>query len=166
MRILVDGLPIEETPHYGKRVLIDTMILCYAYDSLSPVHEGARAVLAAALLGYIRGRVSYQNLAEFYSVVTGSRVKTPLPPREALRIVEALIRSRRLIKLMPANYVEALRRAARLGLRGGEVFNAILAYTCRGVVDYIWTVNVEDFQHYTASLRVENPLEWRWEIVE
>ena len=46
------------------------------------------------------------------------------------------------------------------------MFNAILAYTCRGVVDYIWTVNVEDFQHYTASLRVENPLEWRWEIVE
>ncbi|RLE90369.1 MAG: hypothetical protein DRJ46_04050 [Thermoprotei archaeon] len=164
MRILVDGRPIEETEHYGKGVLIDTMIICYAYDPLSPMHRKAKAVMAAVLLGYVHGHVSYQNLAEFYSIMTGKRVKNPLTPREALRIVEALIKSRRLVKLAPANYEEALRHAAKLGLRNGDVFDAVLAYTCKGVVDYVWTENVEDFRYYRSFLAVENPLEWGWEI--
>jgi len=166
MRILVNGAPIERTPHYRKKVLIDTMILCYAYDPLSLAHEQAKAVLTAALLGYVEGYVSYQNLAEFYSVMTSSRVKRPLAPHEAYRIIEALARSRRLAKLAPSNYVDALRHAARLGLRGGEVFDAVLAYTCRGIVDYIWTENVDDFQHYASFLEAENPLEWEWEILK
>ena len=166
MRILVEGRPIEETEHYGKKVLIDTMIICYAYDPLNPMHGKAKAVMTAALLGRIHGHVSYQNLAEFYSIMTGRRVKSPLTPREALRIIEALVRSRRLIKLVPANYEEALRHAARLGLRNGDVFDAVLAYTCKGSVDYIWTENVENFRYYESFLAVENPLEWRWEVTD
>jgi len=37
MRVLVDGVDVSQSEHGGKRILLDTVILCYAHDLLSPI---------------------------------------------------------------------------------------------------------------------------------
>jgi len=69
MRILVDGVDVAESVHARKRVLLDTMILCYAHDRSSPYHAAASLIIKACVNGLIRAFVSYQNLLEFYSIM-------------------------------------------------------------------------------------------------
>jgi len=37
MRILVDETDVTQSVYAEKRILLDTMILCYAHDRLSPI---------------------------------------------------------------------------------------------------------------------------------
>lgn len=156
MKIYVNGREFEETEYYGKRILLDAMILCYAHDALSPHHEKARLLVLAGLRGLYVPYVSIQNILEFYSVVTSRRVRKPLPPAKASEIATTYLSSRRVRKLYPRNIGEALEYAAENNVRGGDVFDVVLAYTARGEVDYLWTQNVSDFKSF-GFFKVETP---------
>ncbi|MBS7247893.1 MAG: hypothetical protein QXW47_11170 [Candidatus Jordarchaeales archaeon] len=164
MRILVNGVDITETEHYGKRVLLDTMILCYASDELSPSNRGAAVIIKAAVLGFLEAYVSLQNIAELYSVITSRKVQNPLSPSRAAEICTAYLKSTAIRKLQPTieDYREAVLEAERIGLRGGDFFDALLACTARGKVEFIWTENIKDFKQF-KFVETENPLEWLWE---
>lgn len=164
MRILVDDVEVEQSVHAQKKVLLDTMILCYAHDKLSPHYAKASLLLKAAVNGLIKTYVSYQNLTEFYSIMTGKRVKRPLTPKEAADLCALYQKSVAIGKLLPTvtTYNEALESAGDLFLIDGEVFDCVLAQTAKGKADTVWTENLKHFEKY-AFLNVENPLEWRWE---
>jgi len=164
MRILVDDVDVVQSVHARKRILLDTMILCYAHDRLNPCYAEASLIIKASIRGLIETYVSYQNLVEFYSVITGKRVKKPLTPEEAAELCGLYEKSVAIGKLLPnvATYVEAFESARDLSIVNGDVFDCVLAHTARGNVDTIWTENTQHFEEY-AFLGVENPLEWKWE---
>jgi len=86
MKISVDGVELSEGTHAKKQILIDTMILCYAHDRLSPHNPEASLIMKASINGIINAHLGYQNLAEFYSVITGRRVERPMVPAQAARL--------------------------------------------------------------------------------
>ncbi|KPV65381.1 MAG: hypothetical protein AOA65_0243 [Candidatus Bathyarchaeota archaeon BA1] len=164
MRILVDDVDVAQSVHAQKRILLDTMIFCYAHDRLSPYYSKASLIIKASISGLIKTYVSYQNLLEFYSVITGGRVKKPLTPGEAAELCMLYEKSVAIGKMLPnaATYSEAFESARDLSIVNGDVFDCVLAHTARGNVDTIWTENTPHFKEY-AFLSAENPLEWRWE---
>ncbi|RLE62994.1 MAG: hypothetical protein DRJ38_08590 [Thermoprotei archaeon] len=159
MRIYVNGKAFEETEYYGKKILLDTMILCYAHDALSPYREKAKLVILAGLRGLYVLYVSIQNILEFYSVVTSRRVKKPLSPAKASKIATTYLSSKRIRKLYPRNLREALKYAVENNVKNGDIFDVVLAYTAKDEIDYLWTQNVSDFENF-KFLKVENPLEF------
>jgi predicted nucleic acid-binding protein len=167
MKTLVDGVELSESTHPGKKILIDTMILCYAHDRLSPHNPKASLVMKAAINGDIDTHISHQNLAEFYSVVTGRRVERPIAPAQAARLSRLYTECVEIKTLLPTeeDYREALNTAGDRQITGGDVFDCVLAYTARGRVDTIWTDNTKHFKSY-SFLNVENPLEWEWKESE
>jgi len=164
MRILVEDVDVAQSVHAKKRILLDTMILCYAHDRLSPYHTTASLIIKASISGLIETFVSYQNLVEFYSIITGKRVKKPLAPREAAELCVLYDKSVAIRKLLPtaSTYGEAFESAEELSIVNGDVFDCLLAHTAKEKVDTIWTENTQHFKEY-AFLSVENPLEWKWE---
>lgn len=70
---------------------IDTNILIYALDKESDFNQQALRILM--LLGESKaGVVCWQNLTEFYAIVTDKkRIKIPLPPRIAVRELNILL---------------------------------------------------------------------------
>ena len=159
MKIYINGRIFEETEYHGKRILLDTMILCYAHDALSPYREKAKLLILAGLKGLYVPYISIQNILEFYSVVTSKRVKKPLSPAKASEIANTYLSSKKIRKLYPRNLKEALKYAAENDVKNGDVFDVVLAYTAKGKIDYLWTQNVSDFGNF-EFLRVENPLEF------
>jgi predicted nucleic acid-binding protein len=164
MRILVNGSDITQGVHAQKRILLDTMILCYAHDRLSPYHAEASLIVKASINGLIKAYVSYQNLLEFYSLMTGKKVKNPLTPREAAGLCMFYAKSVTITKLLPtsATYCETFESAEDLSVIDGDVFDCVLAYTAKGNIDTVWTENIRHFKNYDF-ISVENPLEWKWE---
>ena len=150
--------------HTQKKILLDTMILCYAHGKSSPNHAKAFLILKAAINGLIEACISYQNLAEFYSIITGKRVKEPLTPSKAAALCILYGKSSRIKKLLPAGitYDQAFYLAQDHLLTDGDVFDGILACTARMGANTIWTENVQHFTRY-SFLNAENPLEWVWE---
>jgi len=164
MRILVDGVDVAESVHASKKILIDTMILCYAHDRSSPHHDAAALIIKASINGWIRAFISHQNLLEFYSIMTGKKVKNPLSPDEAAEICMLYEESVGFRKLLPSatTYRETFESAKHLSIVDGDIFDCVLAYTCKGNVDTLWTENTKHFKKY-SFLKVENPLKWKWE---
>jgi predicted nucleic acid-binding protein len=167
MKTSVDGRELSESTHPRKKILIDTMILCYAHDRLSPHNPRASLIMKAAINGNIDAHLSYQNLAEFYSVVTGRRVERPIAPAQAARLSRLYEECVDIKILLPTEeaYREALNTAEDRQVTGGDIFDGILAYTARGKVDTIWTDNTKHFTAY-SFLRAENPLKWEWKETE
>ncbi|MEM1990901.1 MAG: hypothetical protein QW782_09775, partial [Candidatus Bathyarchaeia archaeon] len=134
------------------------------HDRSSQYHSAASLIVKASVSGLIRAFVSYQNLLEFYSIMTGKKVKNPLSSDEAAEICMLYEESVNIGKLLPSAvaYRAALESARRLSIVDGEIFDCILAHTCEGNIDTLWTENTRHFKRY-SFLEVENPLEWRWE---
>ncbi len=164
MRILVNDKDTAQSVYAQKRILLDTMILCYAHDRLNPYHNKASLIVKASINGLIEAYVSYQNLLEFYSVMTGRRVKNPLTPREATEVCMLYAKSVAITKLLPTSttYCETFESAEELSVVDGDVFDCVLAHTAKGNADTIWTENTGHFKEY-GFISVENPLDWKWE---
>ena len=65
---------------------IDTNILIYALDRESDFHQQALRILMSS------GVVCWQNLTEFYAIVTDKkRIKTPLSPQVTIRELNTLL---------------------------------------------------------------------------
>ena len=62
-------------------------------------------------------------------------------------------------KLLPSAtaYRETFESAKHLSIVDGDIFDCVLAYTCMGNVDTLWTENTKHFKKY-SFLKVENPL--------
>jgi len=49
------------------------MILCYAHDRSNPNYIKASLIVKASITGLVEAHISYQNLSEFYSIMTGKK---------------------------------------------------------------------------------------------
>jgi predicted nucleic acid-binding protein len=120
-------------------ILIDTNLLIYLYDQNQPERQSRATDVLDRLELMGLGRLSVQNLAEFFSVST-RKLSPPLSPDDALTQVNLLIRVWPIFDLTPLIVMEAAR-----GVRDYQMsyYDAQIWATAR--LNQIPTIFSEDF---------------------
>lgn len=136
----------------SKLSLLDTNILVYADNIDSPYHEKAEKIREEAKLGRIKVCVSFQNLLEFYSVMTNpKRIENCLSPEEANQEVEKYLSTKIIRKIgpKPTTLGIAIKLNQKLKVVGQKMFDLFLAATMLdNGVKKILTANEGDFKGF------------------
>ena len=140
---------------------MDTNILVHAFNRSSPYQVKAADTLRRGLTNEFEAFIAPQIIFEFYAVITDPRrVEKPLAPEEAAGTSMDLLESKELQKIgtSPLAAREILELAKKHSLKGGDIFDCVLAVNARdNEIDMIYTQNVRDFNPY-SFLRAVNPL--------
>jgi len=125
-------------------ILLDTNILVCAYDNTEgKKHEIAQALLEDCFLGGDFA-VSFQNLTEFFAVVT-RKIKKPISPDQAKEILKTIIDFTDFKVILPQEHT--LIHAVELSKKG-PFWDALIAATMlESSVHTIYTENTRDFKH-------------------
>lgn len=133
-------------------LLVDTNVLAYAHDPVSKNHEKAKELAKAALKGELEACISYQNVAELYSVLTNSaKLSKPYESSVAVELCELYIKSKNIPKIISTEqtYSRALRLAGQVGATSTKIFDCLLAVTAReNNIKTIYTENTRDFEPF------------------
>lgn len=147
-------------------LLFDTNVLVYAHDPISKNYRKALKLRRAALKGELEVCISYQNIAELYSVLTNPvKLSRPYAPAAAAELCELYIKSKNLQKIVPTEqtYSEALRLAGRVGATSAKIFDCLLVATALEYgIDTVYTENTKDFEPF-KSIKAVNPFRKRKE---
>ena len=140
-------------------IALDTNILVYAVHAESPNHAGAERILRDLTEGETPWCLPWPCAYEFLRVVTHPRVfARPLPIRDALEVLEAVLDSPSIVLIGPGpNHRLHLRRTVlEGGVRGNLVHDAHLAALLveNGVTE-IWSAD-RDFSRF-PSVWARNP---------
>jgi predicted nucleic acid-binding protein len=135
-------------------VFFDTSVLVAAAVRSHEHHAGAFAAVQRAVSGKDRGCVAAHGLAELYAVLTRLPVSPRIRPDEAARIVTGnVLRALHVEALGARDYGAVVEAAARDGVSGGAIYDAILlACAEKSKVDRIYTFNVGDFRRLAPHL--------------
>lgn len=132
--------------------LLDTNILVYAADHLSPFHAACKELRDRGRRGEVALCLTPQVLVEFYAVVTDPRrVQQPLSPEEARGEIMLYLRDPRMKKIYPGP--DIVERVAdlieRYGIRRQEIFDALIVATMlSNDVKNIYTYDREGFSRF------------------
>lgn len=143
------------------KILLDSNILVYAYDSLSTKHKQAKNVMDKAFNGEINAYLSPQVLYEFFAVVTNpKKAASPMTPDDAAELCLDLWECSEIEKVSPTASVtsKVFGFVKKKKLSSAKIFDSVLALTAiENKIDIIYTENVRDFQDYD-SIKVVDPL--------
>ncbi|HEX3043926.1 MAG TPA: PIN domain-containing protein [Bacillota bacterium] len=90
------------------RVLVDTNILVYAYDTSNPEKQAKAFQIIDKLAMERKGVLSSQILGEFFVTVT-QKIKPPLDPAVVSQSVQNYLRSWLVLDMTPQIVLEAIR---------------------------------------------------------
>ncbi|MEB3232019.1 MAG: PIN domain-containing protein [Leptolyngbyaceae bacterium] len=129
------------------KCFFDTSLLVAAVLPDHESHAVAVSWLQAALTEKIRGMISAQCLAEFYSVLTRLPLKPKISPIQARQLTEQNLYRLDVQTLQMEDYWRAIARLSNRDLSGGIVFDALLAEVAlREGADQLLTFNLKDFR--------------------
>lgn len=133
--------------------LLDTNLLVYYHQQLSPFHGQAKAVLETGLRGEMPLCICPQVLMEFYAVITNpKRVTHPISPEQALAEVEKYFTRKWIAKIYPKEdtLTITIDLLKKYRVKRMEIFDLQLAATMlsNGVL-HIYTFNQADFSKYS-----------------
>ena len=134
-------------------VLFDTSVLVAAIVENHERHDDALPWLQRVQEGALSGRISAHSLAEIYAVLTAM----PLPIRLSCDVAWQLIATNVLagfdvVDLTPEDYRTLLTAAAQQEIRGGAVYDAIIARAAeKSEADQLLTLNPDDFRRVWPS---------------
>jgi len=99
------------------------------------------------------------TLAEFYSTFSGYANKFRLDGNEVLSIIGDILEHLSIVALTTDEYVSAIQDAARDGVAGGTIYDALLARCAiKARADVIYTWNLKHFQQFPEiRSRVRTP---------
>ncbi len=132
----------------SSKVLFDTSVLVAAMVSSHPAHRRSLLCLQQAIGNRFEIHVCAHTLAELYAVLT----RLPLSPKISPALARRLIRKNvediaKIVRLDGAEYGSMLDEVSELGLIGGVVYDAIIAFSAKKAgVDYMLTLNEADFR--------------------
>ena len=109
----------------------DTSVLIAASDASDPRHARSRALLAVATPA--TAACGAHTLAEVYAVLSRIPGSKKVRPQVAGLLVEQIAARLTVVPLTVEDYATTLREAAREGLAGGIVFDALLLACARAV---------------------------------
>jgi predicted nucleic acid-binding protein len=143
-------------------VLLDTNVLIYYHDTLSPEKQSQAKFVLHHLTKNKSGCVSAQNLAEFVSVAL-RKLKPPLTPTEALAEVSLLSATLRVIDLNRNIVLEAAR-----GVRDYQLSYYDAQIWAAARLNQIPVIFSEDFQNgqMIETVRFANPFGLNFNINE
>lgn len=131
------------------KVLFDTSVLVTAVVDRLPNHAASLACYRRHRRGAGRtaGLCTAHALAECYAAFTCLPLSPRIQPADAARLVTRnFVADLQVVEMTHADYVEALRRVATLGLASGVIYDALhLAAAERLRCARLYTYNVRDF---------------------
>ena len=135
------------------RSLFDTSALRAALEESHQSHDRALAWLEMVHRGEIEGIISTHVLAELYSNLTG-QIRPLMPTIQALGLISRhIVPVFEIIHLTEEDYIAALERAARLDIRGGTIYDAlILQAAVKANAEQVVTFNARHFTMVGAGL--------------
>ncbi len=139
-------------------IAVDTNILVYAYNELSPMHERALAALDR-LAGEPAWGLPWIVAGEFYAVLSDPRLWHEPQAEGALAALDTWLASpgARLLSEQPGHWSRLRPLLAGARPLGHRVHDARIAAVCLGAgVSELWSSD-HDFGRY-PQLRVRNPL--------
>lgn len=137
---------------------LDTSVLVAAHLGDHPHHGPSLALLSSATKA--TAGCAAHSLAEVYSVLTRLPVRPMILPEQAMLFVSDIRDRLALTSLDEAAYIDALASAARRGIVGGQIYDALLLQCAvRSGADRIYTWNVRHFQRIAPDLaaRIRTP---------
>lgn len=128
---------------------LDASILVESCLAQSPKFAAADALVKSGT-----AVTSAHALAEAYATLSGD-VRLKINPHDAAQMVGELAQALHVHALGAKPYVELIRAAPAIGIRGGSFFDAIHAQTAREThCVEIHTLNVRHFKHVAPDLTV------------
>ncbi len=100
------------------------------------------------------------SLAEVFSVLTRLPVRPAITPQQALLFLEQISQRLIIVDLRGAEYLDTILEAAKDGVSGGRIYDALLLACARKAkADKIYTWNLDDFERIDPDLRarIRNP---------
>lgn len=147
-----------------RAVFVDTNILIYATNRLSPWHRAANSAMLGARRRGVDVVLSPQILREYLAAATRQGAAgSALPIVDILSNVQAFQHDRRVVDDTAAA-ASALRALLRqLSFAGRQVHDGNLVATMQVYrVDQLLTHNVADFTRFSSLITVLPPLTTRW----
>lgn len=133
-------------------ISLDTNILVYSVDELSPFHDQAKSLLKRLMNGDEKFVLTWQVLMEFYAVVTGIGGKIKIPASPAWKFIESLLESENVSLVYPNRNTDKLLNQILTKKKcvGSKIFDIFLAATLlSNNVEILITENTKDFSGIT-----------------
>jgi predicted nucleic acid-binding protein len=136
------------------KLYFDTSVLVSLVVSHHPHHKQAYSAYQQITSGRHQGFVSAHGLAETFTTLTRLPVAPMIHPSEAYRLVSETIAGRcEVVPLAEKDYLSTLAAAAKAGLRGGVIYDALhLRCAEKAGCDRIYTFNIADFVRIAPHL--------------
>lgn len=129
---------------------VDTNILVYSVNQTSVFHEKASEFLKKARSDHIQAVITWQNVSEFYAVVTDSkRFPKPMAAKNFVAYIETMINTE-LVRLVLPNkdtggvFLDLIRKIKPVGQKVHDLFLAA-TFMSNGVETLV-TENGKDFE--------------------
>ena len=133
------------------KVFLDTSVLIAAFVETDRRHAESRSLLLG--LRPETSECGSHSLAEFYSVMTRLPIPLRLLPEQAWLLLEEVCERVATVGLTPQEHFEELRRMARRGIRGGQVYDALLLACARKAgSERIYTLDLSHFRTLAPDL--------------
>ena len=130
---------------------LDTSVLVATFYGEHEYHDLSLALFVS--LNKKTGCTAAHCLAEVYAVLTGMPGKDRVTPDEALLILADVRARLAVISLSDSDYVAVLANAAKSGLVGGGIYDALLARCALNArVGVLYTWNVKHFTRLGADV--------------
>lgn len=142
---------------------LDTNLLVYAHNTVSPFHKQAKAFVEQAMNtrdteGQLSICLPAQILLEFLNVITWHRLEAPLPLTDALQIVQAYLDTGITILYQQPTHLETVIDLLKSVTTRKKIFDVALVATLKDHgISGLYTVNTKDFEEFTF-LEAKNPL--------
>jgi predicted nucleic acid-binding protein len=137
------------------KFFFDTSVLVAAAVVHHRHHVAGSAAYRQVMSGRHSGVVSVHGLAETFSALTRLPVIPMIHPTEAYRyLTETVVPHCETVTLEEDDYLAILESAAKAGLRGGIVYDALqLRCAEKARCDRIYTFNLTDFVRLAPQLQ-------------
>jgi predicted nucleic acid-binding protein len=137
------------------RLYFDTSVLVSLAVAHHSHHDSAFAAYRQLTDGRHQGFVSAHGLAETFTTLTRLPITPMVHPSEAYRFVsETVVGHCEVVGLLEKDYLATLAAAAKAGLRGGVLYDALqLRCAEKARCDRIYTFNISDFVRIAPHLR-------------
>jgi predicted nucleic acid-binding protein len=138
------------------KALLDTSVLVPAFLADHPHHAASLDLLLR--FGKAQTCCAAHSLAEFYATLTRLPGKERMTGDHAMLFLAEVRQYVTPVVLDEEEYYSAMERASVLGVRGGTIYDALLANCAlKAKAETLFTWNIKHFQQFTFIAQVRTP---------